>query len=176
MKAMKLKAETVKRLTFNYSGYSIKRGDVVTFPTLEDAVFMQTQHPFQSILVSVIKNGKWAWIYVKFCKMFCHKEHLYDGILDAFKDVAGKTFTLKESYGQFYERVYKHSVPEIPHVSSAHVAYDTRLKYLRLDELAQKEDVWDDQLLVKIPKAGSIPDMDYYAFQCFLADFRNIEF
>lgn len=173
---MKTKVELVKTLSFNYSDYFAKRGDVITFPTLENAVFVKTLLPFQSILVSVIKNGKQAWIYVKFCKMFCHKEHLYDGILDAFKDVAGKTFTLKESYRQFYERVYNRPVPEITHIVSAHIAYETRLKYLRLDELAQKEDVWDDQLLVMIPKAGSIPDMDYYAFQCFLADFKGIRF
>lgn len=173
---MKLKAETVKRLTFNYSDYSIKRGDVVTFPTLEDATFMQMQFPFKTILVNVIKNGRWSWIYVKFCRMFCHTEHLYNGILDAFKDVAGKTFTLEETYTHFHERVYERPIPEISRTRSAHVAYETRLKYLRLDELAQQEDVWDDRLLVKIPKAGSIPDIDYYAFQCFLADFKGIEF
>ena len=57
-----------------------------------------------------------------------------------------------------------------------HLCQITRLEYAALDKQAEQEDVWKDRILVKIPKAGSIPDIDYYAFQCFMADFLNIKF
>lgn len=52
----------------------------------------------------------------------------------------------------------------------------TYKEYKDLDKQAATEDIWSGKILVKIPKAGSIPDIDYYAFQCFVHDFINSKF
>lgn len=131
-------------------------------------------------------NGIEVWVPERFIKVY---------LLDFYPDndntfecmTAGKTFRYEPKCDMPGVRFNMIGLPILPKkiedVKVDHKSDSEYVRmiehYVRIEKQALEKDAEEDayeHILVKIPKAGSIPDIDYYAFQCFLADFKGIVF
>lgn len=169
--------------------YEIKEGDIITFPSFNKIKVGKFDYDCQLIVycVEVDINGQTQWISLPslFRKVnrigICPKDYyelvyiLSDTTLIVTEDMLSISYRrMKANQEEERQRKIRTSTRRMN--KALHLCAITHQEYAKLDKQIQKEDVWKDRILVKIPKAGSIPDIDYYAFQCFMADFLNIKF
>ena len=168
--------------------HEIKEGDVITFPSFDKIKVGRFGSGYQLVVycVEADVNGKTQWISLPslFRKVnrigICPKDYyelvyiLSDTTLIVTEDMFSISYRRMKA-NQEEERQRKIRTSCGPNIYAGMLAI-TYKEYKELDKQAAKEDIWSGKILVKIPKAGSIPDKDYYAFQCFMADFLNIKF
>lgn len=169
--------------------YEIKEGDIITFPSFNKIKVGKFDYDCQLVVycVEADVNGQTQWISLPslFRKVnrigICPKDYyelvyiLSDTTLLVTEDMLSISYRrMKANQEEERQRKIRTSTRRMN--KALHLCAITHQEYAKLDKQTQKEDVWKDRILVKIPKAGSIPDIDYYAFQCFMADFLNIKF
>ena len=168
--------------------YEIKEGDTITFPSFDKIKVGRFRSGYQLVVycVEADVNGKIQWISLP--SLFrgvtqigiCPKDYyelvyiLSDTILIVTEDMFSISYRRMKA-NQEEERQRKIRTSCGPNIYAGMLAI-THEEYKELDKQAAKEDIWCGRILVKIPKAGSIPDIDYYAFQCFMCDFLNVKF
>lgn len=123
-----------------------------------------------------------AWVPETFIKVYLLKfypdnDHTFENMLSGHKF----DYHVGSEIPGMLSNIPNFQIPETPHRSAMSDSEYMRMvsHYMRIERQALEKDAEEDayeHILVKIPKAGSIPDIDYYAFQCFVADFKGIAF
>lgn len=169
--------------------YEIKEGDVITFPSFNKIKVGRFGSGYQLVVycIEADVNGQTQWVSLP--SLFrgvtqigiCPKDYyelvyvLSDTTLIVTENMFSISYRrMKANQEEERQRMIRTSTRQMN--VALRLCAITHQEYAKLDKQSQKEDMWKDRILVKIPKAGSIPDIDYYAFQCFMADFLNIKF
>ena len=168
--------------------HEIKEGDIITFPSFNKIKVGRFSSGYQLVIycIEADVNGKTQWVSLP--SLFrgvtqigiCPKDYyelvyiLSDTTLIVIEDMFSISYRrMKANREEEKQRKIRTSTLRMN--VALHLFTITHKEYAALDKQALEEDVWNDRILIKIPKAGTIPDIDYYAFQCFMADFLNIK-
>lgn len=168
--------------------HEIKEGDIITFPSMDKIKVGRLGSGYCLVIycVEADVNGQVQWVSLP--SLFrgvtqigiCPKDYyelvyiLSNTTLIVTEDMFSISYRrMKANQEEERQRKIRTSTRQMN--VALHLFTVTHKEYAELDKQALKKDVWKDRILVKIPKAGSIPDTDYYAFQCFMADFLNIK-